>query len=768
MSEAGAATFNAGATFGSGIDVTGTVTADGLTVDGSSTFDDILLTAVALPSAGNPSIVLRNTDNNIYIQAGSGNAITFLDSSQNTMLSATPTSHSLQISNGNAFSIDSNRDISFYEDTGTTPKFFWDASAEALGIGTSSPADNLDISFNNNTGGLVGVQIHNTNAGTTSNFAGMYTTAVNGTVGMRVQAASVAGLSAATFGSTTSHPARFVTADVERMRIDASGNVGINVTSPADTFGGSGTLDAAGPLVSRGELGQHQTNAGVLQYGANVTTIRSYGATSGSGIIAFNTGGGGAIDTERMRINSSGLVGIGITPTKLLMTSSAPDAVTASNGASFQTSSPGLTVSEINNTAIGIGASGIVENNSGDMHLRSFWGVSIDKGAGVLASGAANSVGPDDRSFVIRQATSSTTWATQLVVDASGNLLVGKSTTALATAGLTLGGAGFASLTRSGAEPLNVNRLSSDGDLAVFYKDSAAVGSIGTVSGLLGIGSGDAILAFDGTGNAMYPMSSQTGGASDGVLDFGSSLRRFKDLYLSGGAASGTASNFLRFLHDGTNGIIDNTAGSLVFRRSGFAESMRLDASGNLLVGTTSGSNHVIQKSAASTIALNINNSSATAPSGASFTFSAATPNDGTSTFFTTADSTAYRGGWLSNGGVQNYQANDSNLSDRREKTNFAPAKNYLETICAIPVQTFNYIDQNMDDDDSPSLGVVAQDVQAVAPELITESNWGTASEPKMRLSIYQTDFQYALMKCIQEQQAIIEALTARIAALES
>lgn len=65
------------------------------------------------------------------------------------------------------------------------------------------------------------------------------------------------------------------------------------------------------------------------------------------------------------------------------------------------------------------------------------------------------------------------------------------------------------------------------------------------------------------------------------------------------------------------------------------------------------------------------------------------------------------------------------------------------------------------------TLGVVAQDVQAVAPELVTESNWGTKEEPKMRLSIYQTDLQYALMKCIQEQQAIIQSLTARITALE-
>jgi hypothetical protein len=41
--------------------------------------------------------------------------------------------------------IASNGDISFYEDTGTTPKFFWDASAEALGILTSSPLAPLSV-----------------------------------------------------------------------------------------------------------------------------------------------------------------------------------------------------------------------------------------------------------------------------------------------------------------------------------------------------------------------------------------------------------------------------------------------------------------------------------------------------------------------------------------------------------------------------------------------------------------------------------------------
>jgi hypothetical protein len=120
------------------------------------------------------------------------------------------------------------------------------------------------------------------------------------------------------------------------------------------------------------------------------------------------------------------------------------------------------------------------------------------------------------------------------------------------------------------------------------------------------------------------------------------------------------------------------------------------------------------------------------------------------------------------NGGLANYSGNNVNLSDRREKTNFAPAGEYLAKICAIPVQTFNYIDQNMEEDGGLTLGVVAQDVQAVAPELVMESNWGTEEEPKMRLSIYQTDLQYALMKCIQEQQALITQLQADVAALKA
>ena len=102
------------------VDVTGTVTADGLTVDGD-----------AVISSANARLRLKETDttdNDTQLQTTGGVfKISRLDDDNSTA------TQRLTIDN-------STGDISFYEDTGTTAKFFWDASAEALGIGTASPS----------------------------------------------------------------------------------------------------------------------------------------------------------------------------------------------------------------------------------------------------------------------------------------------------------------------------------------------------------------------------------------------------------------------------------------------------------------------------------------------------------------------------------------------------------------------------------------------------------------------------------------------------
>jgi len=209
-----------------------------------------------------------------------------------------------------------------------------------------------------------------------------------------------------------------------------------------------------------------------------------------------------------------------------------------------------------------------------------------------------------------------------------------------------------------------------------------------------------------------------------------------------------------------------------------YTENMRIDTSGNLLVGATSApsisgvasNSCIVSSSATGNWQLGIQNTSSSGgPRGVAVQYSAQAPNGTASESFFFTDSAAYRFSVRSNGGIANYSANNVNISDRREKINFAPAKSYLDVICAIPVQTFNYIDQNTEEDPGLTLGVVAQDVQAVAPELVMESDWSSERDgSKIRLSIYQTDLQYALMKCIQEQQALITSLTARITALEN
>ena len=127
-----------------------------------------------------------------------------------------------------------------------------------------------------------------------------------------------------------------------------------------------------------------------------------------------------------------------------------------------------------------------------------------------------------------------------------------------------------------------------------------------------------------------------------------------------------------------------------------------------------------------------------------------ATDNNGTANEFLYCEGNAtLRASIRSNGGVANFSANDANLSDERVKTKIEPAKEYLAVMRAIPVKTFLYKDQT---DKELNLGVIAQDVEKVAPELIDTSGFGKTPEGEEPYkAIYQTDFQYATLKALQE-----------------
>jgi hypothetical protein len=283
----------------SGIDVTGTVVADGLTVDGGSGSGTITLGsttnvngALTYDISGNTSIYLDNNYQSI-------NSNFFYRSHA----AGTPRNH---------LKIAGNGDISFYEDTGTTAKFFWDASAESLGIGTSSPS-----TFNQYLGNkkLVigdgttrsGVTIYSSNGA--SDFGALtFADGVTGTEQYR----------GAVHYQHDNDLMKFLTAATERMRIDSSGNVLHTVASQGSAFVANtpSTWNALEIFQDRG-----------ITNSASGIAFRSQSGTAPAGIVsvAGNTTGGieglvfmtstGNNTYERMRIDSSGNLLVGKTST---------------------------------------------------------------------------------------------------------------------------------------------------------------------------------------------------------------------------------------------------------------------------------------------------------------------------------------------------------------------------------------------------------------------------------------------------------------------
>jgi hypothetical protein len=134
----------------------------------------------------------------------------------------------------------------------------------------------------------------------------------------------------------------------------------------------------------------------------------------------------------------------------------------------------------------------------------------------------------------------------------------------------------------------------------------------------------------------------------------------------------------------------------------------------------------------------------------------------------TNATNNGYRFYVNTNGGIYNFSGNNVNISDERTKTNIEASGSYLDKICAIPVKLFNYKDEA--DGEQRTLGVIAQDVEAVAPEFVNNDGWeGIETEDGVPLkTIYTTDIMFGMMKAIQEQQAIIQSQADTITAMEA
>jgi hypothetical protein len=591
------------ATTATGIDVTGTATMDGLTVDGDgSTFNSTNANTIVLQRGG-------GSDTNTAIHFDQTTADTYLGvDSDNSLV----VGRELNLGLSRTAKFDQNGDISFYEDTGTTPKFFWDASAESLGIGVSSSSNaSGNLVVGTTTGGTITLTRESESYAQNDLIGRIdWFNEDNSNEGQNV-AAYIGAYAAGSLGDDAYLTFNTVAASSagadagESMRIDSSGNVGIGTTSPIGKLSVSGGITKDGGECNLAVASSNpssipatitqDSSASTLQVfsgGMGSTSQRggqidfiAGAASSNAGTLLFRTGtsAGGTSQTERMRITSSGNVGIGTSsPSRLLdvySNSAQSDlAITASTtGQSLLAfadtadtnvgaiiydhatdhmrfrvnDAERMRITSTGNVGIGVvpkawnsafpsvlqvGTAASLTTSGGDNArlLGNVWydGTNYKR----ITSGYAQQyeqTGGTHRWFYAGTgaADSNISFSEAMRIDASGNLLIGKTTTSLNTVGIALLPNGELYITRNDGPTAYFNREGSDGDVIVIRNDNVTVGSILNDSTAAYFNStADGGLARAGTVYFKWS-SAQFYPNVDDSYDLGIVSRRFDDIY---------------------------------------------------------------------------------------------------------------------------------------------------------------------------------------------------------------------------------------------
>jgi len=256
------------------------------------------LTEVPIELSSAPGIVDNST----------GTAIT-IDASSNVGIGTDLPLQALHVNSGTGNS------AAIFESTDSTSQIWLKDSASSTTYQTGIACFGDNLLFNNGGEKMRIDASGNVGIGTSSPTRELEVTG-SGNVYIKVTAPTAtdsAGLELANTGATwliqnddtSSDALTFDRAGTEAMRIDSSGNVGIGTDSPSNTANYA-TLELSGATGSIVNLTDDGVRVGSFFNTVNDVSIGNFTAT---GFFGFRTN-----STERMRIDSSGNVGIGVVP----------------------------------------------------------------------------------------------------------------------------------------------------------------------------------------------------------------------------------------------------------------------------------------------------------------------------------------------------------------------------------------------------------------------------------------------------------------------
>ena len=239
---------------------------------------------------------------------------------------------------------------------------------------------------------------------------------------------------------------------------------------------------------------------------------------------------------ERMRIDTTGKVGIGTTsPERIVHAEGTPTV--------FGDSRSVLQLADDTAMAAGVGGGLILTGKAitGQANANTVFGaIQAQKENGT--SGNTDSY----MTFCTRQ--NGNNPAERMRINSSGNLLIGTTNASVydSTSGGNTGFVytpnGFLQIARQTTTTtqsvMNLNKMGADGNIIELYKDGSNIGNIGNSSTRLFAGSGATGLMYDGSNNYIVPWNTSTNAGRDNAIDLGVSSFRFKDIYRSGSTYS--------------------------------------------------------------------------------------------------------------------------------------------------------------------------------------------------------------------------------------